>query len=159
MRSSIAGMSQSFDVIYVHLVFNTYKRNRYIHRKIQPLLSAYISGTLTSIGCPCVKANCVEDHVHVLFRLSKHKALVDIVKTVKQASSKWIKEQAGVSIHFKWAAGYAAFSVDRYRVNVVIRYIERQQQHHKATDWRKEMKMLVQEYGIEDFNETYFFSE
>ncbi len=152
-------MPQSLDVVYIHLVFNTKRRRRWIHPNVQPKLSKYISGTLKALQCPCVRANCVEDHVHVLLRLSKHKAIVDVVKTVKQSSSKWLKTQPDISANFNWAPGYAAFSVDRYRVDIVIRYIERQQEHHSRKGYKKEMKDLAIEYGIDNFDERYFFDE
>ncbi len=64
-------MPQSLSKLLVHLVFSTKHRAAIIPQRVQAELSAYIVGILRQHESPSLITNAVDDHVHVLFVLSK----------------------------------------------------------------------------------------
>jgi REP element-mobilizing transposase RayT len=63
----------------------------------------------------------MEDHVHLLFRLSPVMTLSDAISVVRANCSKWMREQG---MPFAWQKGFGAFSVSSSNINSVIRYID-----------------------------------
>lgn len=142
-------MSQSLVQIYVHLVFST--KNR------QPLLSdhefrerthAYLKGICEGQGSPSLKIGGVEDHVHILCRLSKTLDVSALIRELKRDSSKWVKEQNPMLANFHWQQGYGAFSVSPSHVPALIEYITSQEEHHRRETFQDEFRRLCRKYGV-----------
>lgn len=146
-------MPQSLAQIYVHLVFSTKGREPWVATGLQPRLHAYLAGTLNALDCSALCVGGMPDHVHVLFRLSRTLTISDLVKAAKIESSKWLKEEGGVSV-FAWQAGYAAFSVSASQVEAVTEYIRNQAQHHATRTFQEELRRLLELYQIE-YHEAY----
>ena len=121
-------MSQSLARLLTHLVFSTKHREPFIHDGIRDELHRYSATILADINSPAILINSVEDHVHVLFCLSKNHALKDAVEKVKKETSKWIKRRDTGLANFYWQAGYGAFSVSQSSVAAVTRYIANQRE-------------------------------
>lgn len=79
-------MPQSLSQIYIHLVFSTRDRQKFISDEIAPDLWRYMA-TVFSDECrsPAKLIGGVEDHGHVLFNLSRTWCVADVVQTIKQA--------------------------------------------------------------------------
>lgn len=146
-------MPQSLSQIYIHLVFSTKGREPWIQAAVQPRLHAYLAGTLNAIDCPALVVGGMPDHMHLLFRLSRKRALSDVVKDTKVESSKWMKDDGCVS-EFSWQAGYGAFSVSASQVEAVTHYIRHQAEHHVTRTFQEEFRRMLELYQI-DYNETY----
>ena len=86
--------------------------------------------------------NSVEDHIHVLFHLHRTKAVSNVVKEIKQSSSKWLKSKANMQ-GFAWQGGYAVFSVSESKKPAVVRYIQKQKEHHQRTCFQDELRSLL----------------
>lgn len=140
-------MPQSLSQIYVHLVFSTAGREPLIVTDVQPLLHAYLAGTLNAIGSPAVVIGGTSDHVHLLFRLSRTMTVSEVVKSVKVESSKWMKENGAVP-SFAWQAGYGAFSIGASQVKPVIHYIQTQEKHHAQRSFQEEYRRFLELYGV-----------
>jgi putative transposase len=147
-------MSQSLAKNLVHLVFSTKHRQPLIPKVHSKGLYAYIAGILKEWDSPTIVIGGVEDHVHVLFSLSKNHALKKIVEEVKTGSSKWMKIDGPRIPDFYWQGGYATFSVSQSNVEAVKRYIEKQEQHHHKMTFQDELRELLQRHGVE-FDERY----
>src|SRR5687767_1010236 len=104
-------MPQSLARLHIHLIFSTKHRAPLITDSIRDSLHRYMAEVLANLGCPAVLINSVEDHVYILFELSRTIALSQVVEEVKKASSKWIKTQGPQFQTFAWQAGYGAFAV------------------------------------------------
>jgi REP element-mobilizing transposase RayT len=148
-------MGQSLAQIYVHAVFGTKKRVNFIKPEIEERLHSYMGGILKNMNSPALKINSVPDHIHILFRLSKNHALAKIMEEVKKTTSKWLKEE-GV-IKFTWQIGYGAFSVSAAQVDVVIKYIENQKEHHQIKSFKEEFEEFVEEHQLLDYSSDYFW--
>src|SRR5580658_7366728 len=99
-------MAQSLSKILAHLIFSTKKRERLIGDDIRDELHRYIASVLKEMDSPAILINSVEDHIHILFSLSRNYAIKDIVEEVKKASSKWIKGKGRDYAGFYWQNGY-----------------------------------------------------
>lgn len=95
-------MPQSLARLPIHLVFSTKNRERLISNKVRDSLHAYMATVLKNPGCTPIRLNSVEDHVHILFELSRTVSVSEAVEEVKKASSKWIKTQGVEFAGFAW---------------------------------------------------------
>lgn len=149
-------MPQSLARVHLHLVFSTKHREPWLQDDVRDALHAYMSGTLANAGCPVTAINSVDDHVHVLFELSRTMAVCDTVEVLKTASSKWIKTRGERYAAFAWQAGYGVFAVSASNVPAVCRYIERQREHHRGADFQDEYRGLLDRHRT-DFDERYIW--
>ena len=137
-------MPQSLSHLYVHLVFSTKDRRKFIADKIAPDLYAYMV-TVFHEECrsPAKLIGGVEDHIHALFNLSRTWCIADVVQAVKTSTSKWMKTQGPLLRTFAWQAGYGAFSVSRSNIETVSEYIRTQKEHHGRCDFKTGVSNIV----------------
>lgn len=140
-------MSQTLTRLLVHAVFSTKHRRELITPAVQPALFSYMGGICRNLECPLIEVGGVEDHVHMLFNLSKNVALADALMHIKKDSSKWIKTK-GVR-QFGWQDGYGAFTIGASQVPAVRRYIKRQKEHHAKMSFKDELLTLLRRYKVE----------
>lgn len=131
------------------MVFSTKNRHPYLTAEVCKDLYPYLGGILRELGCPLLKAGGMEDHVHLLFPLSRSVSLSQVVEKIKTGSSKWMKTQGGPFSGFSWQAGYGAFGVGPSEKHRVIQYIEGQEQHHRGVSFQDELRQLIREAGME----------
>jgi putative transposase len=139
---------QSLAVILVHLVFSTKCRDPAIVPEVRQDLHKYLGGTLGNMGCPPMQVGGTDDHVHLLFRLSRTLTMAEVVEKVKSSSSKWMGPT------FAWQSGYGAFSVSASDATGVVAYIQNQEEHHRRVTFQDEFRALLAEAGME-FDERY----
>ena len=144
-------MPQSLAQIYVHIVFSTKNRRPWLHSDdLRDQLYAYMATILRdNVDSPALIINGVEDHLHVLVRLSRRFAVMKIVQECKTETSKWLKRQIPAGKEFAWQAGYGAFSVSASLVEDVKKYIQNQPQHHQRMTFQDEFRELCRRCGLE----------
>ncbi|MBI5684906.1 MAG: transposase [Verrucomicrobia bacterium] len=147
-------MPQSLAQNLVHLIFSTKNRERWLTATVRPQFHSYLAGILRDMDCPALVINSVFDHVHLLFMLSKNRALADVVMEIKRGSSKWIKTQPGPFGSFHWQNGYGAFSIGQSGVAATREYIEAQEEHHRVKTFQEEFRAFLKRYEVE-FDERY----
>jgi len=148
-------MSQSLVKNLIHLTFSTKNRRPYIVKDIREPLFAYQAGILYQWDSPAIVIGGFEDHVHILFSLSRNHPLKKIVEEVKDGSSKWMKASDGTcNMLFQWQSGYAGFSVSQSNLGKVKDYIECQVEHHRKMTFQEELRLLFQRHGME-YDERY----
>lgn len=96
------------------------------------------------------------DHVHILFGMRPVQSLSDLLQDIKGNSSKWINDKKFVRGKFSWQEGYGAFSYSKSQLPQIIRYIERQQEHHKKKTFTEEYKESLDAFRVE-YDERYIF--
>jgi REP element-mobilizing transposase RayT len=143
-------VAQSLAQIYLHLIFSTKGR--------EPLLvdggfrnrtHAYLAGSCQQYDSPAVLIGGVADHVHVLNRLGRAVDVATLVRELKRDSSKWIEEEDVRLAAFHWQNGYGAFSVSPSHLDVLIGYIEAQEEHHRTVSFQDEFRRICAKYGVE----------
>lgn len=150
-------MGQSLAQVYIHLIFSTKDRQRFLQcPAVNAELRAYMGGTLRELDCPSLAIGTPEDHVHVLFRLAKTRAMSDAIAKLKAASSAWVKQRGREYEFFSWQSGYGAFSVSASGIQEVLAYIANQGEHHKRLSYQDEFRAFLKKYEVE-FDERYLW--
>jgi putative transposase len=139
-------MPQSLAKILVHLIFSTKNREPIIPDAVRPHLHAYLVGIMDNLKCPSLQTGGTNDHVHILLTLGRTTTVSDVVEEVKKGSSKWMKTQDVPT--FAWQAGYGAFSVGESQVATVVRYIQRQEEHHRHLSFQEEFRRFLERYRV-----------
>lgn len=151
-------MANTYTQVHIQVVFAVQNRGSCIHTDWEDALHRYITGIIQNHGHRVLQINGMPDHIHVLFGMRPHQALSDLVKQIKQDSTKWINQQGFVRGRFSWQAGYAAFSYSKSQVPKVVRYIQNQKENHKKKSFREEYLEFLKAFQI-DFNESYIFKD
>ena len=150
-------MPQSLAAIYLHLIWSTKDRMPLLVPAVRPRLFEYMGVIFRDLNCPAITMNAVDDHIHVLCRLSRTLEVADLFEEVKGSSSKWHKTSDGGALRqFAWQSGYGAFSVSASHVDEVIAYIARQEEHHRQRSFQEEFRTLLDRYKIE-YDEKYLW--
>ncbi len=142
-------MGQSLHKIYVHIVFSTKHREPKISKEIENELFSYLGGICKNLECNPIKVGGYKDHVHILCLLSKKISLMDVIEKVKSNSSKWIKTKGEQYSDFYWQNGYGAFSVNPTELDIVVSYIENQEEHHQKRTFQEEFLAFLKKYNVE----------
>jgi len=148
-------MSTYTQILY-QIVFSTKDRGCTMNKEHRKDFYKYTWGILQSKKCILYQMNGVEDHVHILTHLHPSIALADLVKDIKVAGSKYIKENNLFPTFDGWQDGYGGFTYSNDRKANLINYIKNQEEHHKTISFREEYIALLKEHNIE-FDEKYLF--
>ncbi len=140
-------MPQSLSKVLVHLIFSTKHRDPLIGPEIRPRLHAYIVGILDNLKSPSLLTGGVADHVHILLVLGRTISQAELAEEVKKSSSKWMKAEGGVP-GFSWQAGYGAFSIGESQADTVIKYIQKQEEHHRTVTFQEEYRSFLERYKV-----------
>lgn len=111
----------------VHCVFSTKNRGSIISEP--DVLERYIADITRSLHIPLLAFGGTVNHMHILLVLPPALSLAEAVKKLKGSSSHWMNQSAP---GFAWQEGYGAFSVSESQREVVVRYIEDQETHHRT---------------------------
>ena len=149
-------MPQSLSNILVHLVFSTKQRVPWLSPTVRDDVFPYMTGVLQNLGCQVIQVGGVEDHIHLLFRLSRTVTIATLVERAKTSTTSLIKQRRPELSRFAWQAGYGAFSVGPGEFDTVIRYIQNQVVHHRKITFQEELKALLTEAGLE-YDERYLW--
>lgn len=132
-----------------HIVINTYRRKMTIPDLTSVYLYKYIYGIILSRKCKLYRINGVGNHIHMLVELSPTIALSDLVRDIKQGSSKWAKHQTYFPDFEGWGKEYGAFSCSSRFKNAIIEYIKNQREHHKTISFEQEYHSLIKNAQLE----------
>ncbi len=149
-------MAGTFSQIYIQYVFAVKGRDNLLQRPWRDEIFRYIAGIIKSKQQKPIIVNGVSDHVHVFVGLKPSMPISDLVRDIKNNSSKFINEQKFVKGKFSWQDGYGAFSYSHSQIENVYQYILNQEEHHRKKTFKDEYIEFLQKFGIE-FNEKYLF--
>lgn len=136
--------------ILCHIVFGTKSRKPTLPSLSKPELYSYITGIIKNKGCQLLAIDGMPDHIHLLIDLSPNECLKDVVRSIKQSSSIWIKEHCQKFPLFDgWGKGYYASSVSPKLKESCKDYIKNQQLHHGGEGFERELKYLIEKSGLE----------
>lgn len=120
----------TYTQIIYQIVFSTKNRERTLHKDNRDDLYIYIWGLLKNKNCHLYRIGGVEDHIHILTHIHPSVSLASVVKDIKLASSKYIKENNVFNNFNGWQEGYGAFTYSIKEKDNLIEYIKNQEQHH-----------------------------
>ena len=99
-------MPNTFSQIYLQIVFTVKGRQNLIPSKHKEELNKYISGIITNKGQKAIIVNGMPDHIHIFVGLQPSISISDLVRAVKNNSSKFINEKGWINCKFSWQEGY-----------------------------------------------------
>ena len=132
-----------------HIVINTLRREMTIPDVDSENLYRYITAIVQSRQCRLLRINGIGNHIHLLVELSPTVKLSDLVRDVKQGSSKWAKQQPAFSQFKGWGKEYGAFSCSIRDKDRIINYINNQREHHKVRSFEDEYQQMIERSGLE----------
>ncbi len=149
-------MANTFSQIYIQVVFSTCKRENCISESWKDELYKYISGIVRNKGQKLIAINGTNDHIHIFLGIKPSIAFSDLVRDIKNNSSNFINNKHFAKGRFSWQEGYGSFSYSHSQLNMVVKYIMNQEEHHKKKSFRMEYIEMLREFDI-SFNEKYLF--
>ena len=149
-------MSGTFSQIYIQYVFAVKGCENLFQKPWRDEVFKYMAGIIKGKNKKPIIVNGVEDHVHVFVGIKPSMAISDLVRDIKNNSSKFINEQNLIKGKFSWQEGYGAFSYAHSQIENVFQYIANQEEHHKKETFQEEYLDLLEKFDIE-FNEKYLF--
>ncbi|HEX7335169.1 MAG TPA: IS200/IS605 family transposase [Pyrinomonadaceae bacterium] len=149
-------MANTFSQIYIQTVFAVSGRLSLITQDFKEELHKYITGIVRKKDQKLISINGMPDHLHILIGLRPAMALADLVRDIKSDSSDWINRKKLVRGKFAWQEGYGAFSYGHSQLDMIIRYIQNQEKHHRRRSFKNEYLTLLRKFQIE-FKEEYVF--
>ena len=138
----------SYTRSYFHIVFSTKYRQRTIQMDRRSRLYAYMTKTIQNKKSDLIKINGMENHIHILLDLHSTVALAEMVKTIKQTATEFIKKTFVLPMFEGWASEYYACSVSPSHVPAVKQYIQNQEEHHSQKNFENEMEEFVKKMGM-----------
>jgi REP element-mobilizing transposase RayT len=146
----------SFHQLAYYIVFSTKCRQRIIRNDIKQRVYGYASKIIKQQKGQVIEIGGVEDHVHILAKLSPVLAIADVVRQTKASTSKHVNTLELVAGKFQWQTGYAVFSVSHSDVGSVQWYVRNQETHHRKSTFREEFVQLLERHGVE-YDSQYLF--
>jgi len=86
-------MAGTYSQIYIQVVFAVKRREHLIQKSWREELHKYISGVIQAKGQKSIIVNGVGDHVHCFIGLKPSVSISDLVRDIKNNSSKFINER------------------------------------------------------------------
>ncbi len=138
----------AYTQILYHIILRTKRSEPSIAQENVSSLYKYIWGIIKNKKGKLYRINGMEDHIHILSDLHSSFALADFVKSIKVATSLWMKQSPDFPAFQGWEEGYAAFTYSYKDKKVLINYIKQQQEHHQKESTQNELFRLWLENGM-----------
>jgi len=149
-------MANTYSQIYIHIIFAVQSRQNLIHKSHREELHKYITGIVQKRGQKMLAVFCMPDHAHLLTGMKPSISISDLARDVKAGSSKFINDNRWIKGKFNWQEGFGAFSYSRSQIDTVIKYILRQEEHHRKRTFKEEYIELLKKFDVE-YDEQYLF--
>ncbi|MBX2889027.1 MAG: IS200/IS605 family transposase [Ferruginibacter sp.] len=149
-------MAGTYSQIYLQIVFAVKGRENLIAKSWKDELHKYISGIISAKEQKAIIVNGMPDHIHAFLGLKPSMRISDLVRDIKNNSSKFINEKGFVDRKFNWQEGYGVFSYSHSQIENVYHYIQNQEEHHRKKSFKEEYLELLKKFEI-DFKEEYIF--
>jgi putative transposase len=149
-------MAGTYSQIYLQVVFAVKGRENLIGKSWKDELHKYIAGITIAKEQKSIIINGMPDHIHVFIGLKPSMRISDLVRDIKNNSSKFINEKGFVKGKFHWQEGYGAFSYSHSQIESVYNYILNQEEHHRKKTFREEYLALLKKFEIE-YKEEFIF--
>jgi putative transposase len=149
-------MSGTFSQIYIHVIFAVKGRENLISGTWREELYKYIAGIIRNKEQKPIIVGGMADHIHILIGLRPAMTISDLVRDIKNNSSKFINDRKLVNGRFSWQEGYGVFSYSHSDVETVYNYILNQESHHHRRTFKEEYSDLLRAYEVK-YDEKYLF--
>lgn len=119
--------------LFYHFVWTTKNREPFITVEIEPALYSFMSAKAVGLGGRVFALNGTADHVHLAGTVPPRIAVAQFIGQVKGVASAKINQQHP-GLRFAWQEEYGVFSFDEPCMPRILRYVQRQKEHHREND-------------------------
>ncbi len=151
-------MANTYTQLHIQLVFAVKHRAALIKAEWKDRLHKYITGIVQQNEHKMLQVNSMPDHIHIFIGMRPKQSISALVQNIKAETSKWINANGFCQSSFAWQEGFGAFSYSMSHVQNVIRYIEKQEEHHRKQSFLDEYRELLKRFEIE-YDDQYVFKE
>jgi REP element-mobilizing transposase RayT len=138
----------SFTHCLMHCVFSTKNREPWLSPDVRARLWPYLGGIARQNDMKALAVGGVADHVHLLLSLPATLSTAKAMQLLKGNSSKWLHEEFPALRGVGWQEGYGAFSIGVSGIADTIRYIDNQEEHHRARTFREEFEGFLRKHDL-----------
>ena len=149
-------MANTFSQINIHIVYAVKGRQSLLSKTYRKELYKYLAGIIKNKGQKVLAINGTVDHIHLLISMTPDLAISDLIRDVKRFSTSFVNQKKWTRGKFYWQEGFGAFSYSNSQIPDVIKYIEKQEEHHRIHSFREEYLKLLKNFNIE-YDEKYLF--
>ena len=149
-------MANTYSQNFVHLIFAVKFREAMIHPDWEVELHKYISGIVANKGQKMLAINGTANHIHLFIGFKPDCCLSNLVREIKKSSNDFIKENHFTKTPFKWQEGFGSFTYANSQVDVVIKYIQNQKEHHRKKTFQEEYLNFLTKFKV-DYNPNFLF--
>ena len=119
-------------------------------------MQKFIAGIITKKEPKLLAINCMPDHTHLLISILPNIVLSDLVRDVKNNSSRFINQKGWLEGKFRWQRGFGAFSHGHSQIDRVVKYILNQEAHHAQKKFKQEYLEMLDNFQV-SYDNTYLF--
>ena len=141
-------MLHSYTKIYIHLIWATKNRVKFLKKEDCPFVLHHISDYAEKNQINLEALNVQREHVHVLINLPSDQKVESVVHLLKGESSHWVNHKNLITQKFAWQRGYSAFSISPSHYDQVKLYIQNQDEHHRKRTFTEEYHTLLSKHGF-----------
>ncbi|MEI6899230.1 MAG: IS200/IS605 family transposase [Bacteroidota bacterium] len=146
----------TYSQIYIQIVFAVKGRRSLIEPSWEERLYQYLTQIVQNKGQKMLAINGIESHIHILIGMKPQCCLSDLVREIKKSTNAFINENKLAPTKFSWQEGFGAFSCGYSQMDMVIKYIMNQKEHHKKRTFRNEYLSFLKRSEVE-FDERFLF--
>jgi putative transposase len=148
----------SYTKLLCHIVIRTKYSRPTIPNEHSDDLYRYMWGYIKKKKCVLYRINGMPEHIHLFVQLHPTIGVSAFVRDLKTASHAWLDKSPNFPEFESWSKKYAAISYSIRDKDMIVNYIKKQREHHKAEEFSKEFRRLLDENQIE-VDEQYYMEE
>lgn len=138
----------SYSKILLHFIWGIHHREKLISETIKLEVENYLINYSKKLDCYPLAIYANSDHVHLLIDILPSVSAEELIKKLKGSSSHFVNQERLTKVKFKWARGYAVFSVSESIKNKVKDYILNQEEHHRIRSYAEEVEMFLKKHDL-----------
>ncbi len=116
--------------LFYHMVWGTKNREPFIQVEFEESLHNVIAAKSKKLGAFVYAVGGIEDHIHLAASVPPKIALSDFIGQVKGNSSHFVNNELSLPYQFKWQREYGVISFGGKQLDMVVKYVKNQRQHH-----------------------------
>jgi REP element-mobilizing transposase RayT len=128
--------------LFIHIITEVSHRAPLIKKSLRAVFYGWCMKFGEEKAIRFIRIGGSDDHMHYLIQLHPAQNLLQVVKQLKDESSKFIHETKLLQEEFTWKEDYTAYSVSPGSLQQTMEYIERQEEYHQSKSLEQEMELF-----------------
>ncbi len=151
-------MANTITHIYVHVILAVQSGQLISAKEHREEIEQYFSTLFQDSKTNLLANSCLPDHVHLFLELDAVTVLSNLIRDLKNRTSRFVNRKKWIEDKFGWQKGFGAFSYGQSHVNPLIGFIRNQESYHSHRSFSEEYQEILSRYNITNA-EKYLFAE